>query len=171
MIKQEPSFQEAITASLILCNAWERGELSDEVLADRITELIAKNDGARAFFAVSLSSDIPLIDRLPETVAIQFRLAGEKIVDLTIRNMAMSTAMALKHEVDGDQNKQVGSERIKTRCQELLRILDPNIVKRRLEMLILSIKQEGPYSGFLKRWDYNNEQKKAILKSIDQVAR
>ena len=40
MKKQNPSFEEAMNAAAIWCTAWENGELSDEVLADRIDELL-----------------------------------------------------------------------------------------------------------------------------------
>lgn len=38
---------------------WENGELSDEVLADRVGELVQSRDGARGFFVVALAGDSP----------------------------------------------------------------------------------------------------------------
>ena len=72
---------------------WENGELSDEVLADRVAELVASRDGARGFFVVSLAGDSPLMDRLPDSVALVLRAGGDGVVDLSVRNLAMSTAM------------------------------------------------------------------------------
>ena len=51
----EPTFKQAINASMLWCNAWENEELSDEVLADRVAELLATRDGARGFFVIMLS--------------------------------------------------------------------------------------------------------------------
>ena len=54
-------------------------------------------DGARGFFVISLAGDSPLMDRLPDPLQMQLRAAGDGVVDLTVRNLAMSTAMALHH--------------------------------------------------------------------------
>jgi hypothetical protein len=60
---------------------------------------------------------------------------GAPVVDLCLRNLAMSTAMALHHARSGDPQQQAGSERVASRCTELLRLLDPSQVKQRLETL------------------------------------
>ena len=154
---------------MIWCNAWEGGELSDEILADRVSELLATREGARGFFVISLASDSPLMDRLPEPLVLTFRTAGETVIDLIVRNLAMSTAMTLHHQRQGDEKQQIGSERVTARCLDLLRLLDPNKVKKRLERLLEAIKGEGDDVVFLKRWGYDNEQKLAIVSSIYKV--
>ena len=105
----QPNFQQAMEITAQWLGLWERGELSDEVLADRVTELVASRDGARGFFVVSLAGDCPLMDRLPDPVVIQLRSAGEGVVDLSVRNLAMSTAMALHHGRSGDRAQQGAS--------------------------------------------------------------
>ena len=150
---------------------WENGELSDEVLADRVGELVASRDGGRGFFVVSLAGDCPLMDRLPEPLVMQLRAAGEGVVDLTARNLAMSTAMALHHHRAGDASQQGASERVRARCTELLRQLEPEAVKRRLEILLAAARDgAGDDVGFLERWGYDAEQKAAIAAAIDAVA-
>jgi hypothetical protein len=62
----EPSFPQAMEIANQWLALWEAGELSDEVLADRVSELVASRDGARGFFVVSLAGDSPLLDRLPD---------------------------------------------------------------------------------------------------------
>jgi len=54
--------------------------------------------------------------------------------------------------------------------QELLKLLDSNQVKKRLDILIEAIKGNGTDLKFLNRWGYNNEQIKAISESIYKVA-
>ena len=49
MRKKSPSFEEAINAASLWCTAWEQGELSDEVLADRVSELLETRNGSRGF--------------------------------------------------------------------------------------------------------------------------
>ncbi len=172
MTKLEPSFKQAIEFSAIWLKAWEAGELSDEVMADRIAELIASQNGARGFFAISLSVDSPLLDRLPEPVVVQLRIAGDRIIDLTIKNLAMSSAMAITHKRNTDNELQNRSERIAYRCIEILRLLEPNAVKCRLENLLAAIEGRGLEEDikFLEKWQYDNDQKLAIASNIIAVA-
>ena len=51
----EPTFPQAIEITAQWLQLWEAGELSDEVLADRVAELVASRDGARGFFVVALA--------------------------------------------------------------------------------------------------------------------
>ncbi len=73
----EMSFEEAMEAAALWCGAWEQGDLSDEVLADKVADLVASRDGARGFFVVSLPAENPLMDRLPEPLVMALRSAGE----------------------------------------------------------------------------------------------
>ena len=165
----KPSFKQAMNVTILWCNSWEKDELSDEVLADRIGELLKTIEGARGFFVVSLSIDCPLMDRLPEPLIFQLRSSGQIVVDLTVKNLAMSSAMVIEHQKNNN-SQQMQSERIRTRCIELLKLLDSNKVKTRLEILLEATKGNGKDLEFLNRWGYSNEQKQAISKSIYEVA-
>ncbi len=172
MSTQTTSFQEAIKAATLWCNAWERGELSDEVLADRVAELVSNTEGTRGFFVVSMTSDSPLMDRLPDPLIYKLREAGELVIDITVRNLAMSSAMAIHHQRNSDKKQQLCSERITSRCIELLRVLEPNKVKEILESLLNATqKNKGEYVIFLNRWNYDKEQKMAINISINSIAK
>ncbi|MCP9833686.1 MULTISPECIES: hypothetical protein [unclassified Cyanobium] len=172
-----PSFPQAMEIAAHWIGLWEGGELSDEVLADRVGELVASRDGARGFFVVSLTGEAPLLDRLPEALVAALRQAGAGVVDLTARNLAMSTAMALHHRRCGDQEHQAGSERVQLRSTELLRHLEPVAVKQRLETLLAAAaERDGAEQAvmedraFLERWGYDTEQRKAIVAAIEAVA-
>jgi hypothetical protein len=112
MPNQQPTFQQAMEITATWLQQWDDEEISDEVLADRIGEMVASRDGARGFFVVTLAGDSALMDRIPDVVAGQLRSAGRDVVDLSVRNLAMSTAMAVHHKRSGDQNQQAGSERV-----------------------------------------------------------
>ena len=170
MADQQPTFQQAIEITASWIQQWESEEISDEVLADRIGEMVASRDGARGFFVVSLAGDSALMDRLPDAVVGQLREAGASVVDLTARNLAMSSAMAVQHRRTGDSNQQAGSERVTARCTELLRLLDPELVKQRLEQLLEACDNRGDDVAFLKRWGYDTDQKHAISLSVLAVA-
>ncbi len=169
MNEQKPTFKEAMQASMIWCKSWENDEISDEVISDRIGELIKTVEGARGFFAVSLSLDCPLMDRFPDPLIFQLRSAGEIVVDLTVKNLAMSSAMIITHRINKDPQG-FQSERIKIRCIELLKLLDSTQVKKRLDVLLEATKGNGTDLKFLKKWGYNDEQINAISESIYEVA-
>lgn len=166
----QPTFQQAMDITVQWLDLWENGELSDEVLADRVAELVASRDGGRGFFVVSLAGDCPLMDRLPDPLVAQLRLAGEGVVDLTARNLAMSTAMTLHHQRSADPEQQSRSERVRARCTELLRLLEPEAVKGRLETLLQATQGRGDDVAFLDRWGYDPQQRQAIADAILAVA-
>jgi len=139
MNEQKPTFKEAMQATMIWCKSWENEEISDEVISDRIGELIKTVDGARGFFVVSLSIDCPLMDRFPDALIFQLRSSGDIIVDLTVKNLAMSSAMVITHH-DNNDSQEIQSERIKIRCIELLKLLDSTQVKNRLDVLLEATK-------------------------------
>lgn len=172
-----PSFPQAMEIAAQWIGLWDAGELSDEVLADRVGALVASRDGARGFFVVGLTGEAPLLDRLPEPLVVALRQAGPGVVDLTARNLAMSTAMVLHHRRSGDREHQAGSERVQLRSTELLRHLEPEAVKQRLEPLLAAAAEDGGTEGavaedraFLDRWGYDAEQRQAIAAAIEAVA-
>ena len=168
--KEEPSFEEAMNFAFMWCTAWEKGEVSDEVLADRIAQLIETRNGARGFFVISLATDCPLMDRLPEPVIFKLWEGKEPIIDLIVRNLAMSTAMSLHHKRAKEYEKEDGSKRVSLRCLELLKLLEPNSVKLRIEKMLEGTKGVGNDAIFLEKWSYDEEQKKAIKSQITSIA-
>lgn len=169
MNDQKPTFKEAMEATMIWCKSWENDEISDEVISDRIGELIKTVEGARGFFVVSLSIDCPLMDRFPDALIFQLRSSRDIVIDLTVKNLAMSSAMVITHHKNND-SQEIQSERIKMRCIELLKLLDSNEVKKRLDILLEATKGKGTDLKFLERWGYNDEQITAISESIYKVA-
>ncbi len=169
MNDQKPTFKQAMEATMLWCKSWENDEISDEVISDRIGELIKTVEGARGFFVVSLSIDCPLMDRFPDALIVQLSSSGETVVDLTVKNLAMSSAMVIAHRKNNDP-QEIQSERIKIRCIELLKLLDSNQVKKRLDVLLKATKGNGADLKFLDRWGYNDEQINAISDSIYAVA-
>merc|ERR1712171_2164 len=102
MNDQKPSFKEAMEITMLWCKSWENDEISDEVISDRIGELIKTVEGARGFFVVSLSIDCPLMDRFPDALIFQLRSSGEIVVDLTVKNLAMSSTKKNTHRKNKD---------------------------------------------------------------------
>jgi hypothetical protein len=103
-------------------------------------------------------------------VVLALREGGDGIVDLTVRNLAMSTAMAVHHQRQADGLQQAGSERVQSRCRELLQMLAPDLVKLRLEQLLEGTKGRGQDVPFLKRWGYDADQINQIADAALSVA-
>ena len=77
--------------------------------------------------------------------------------------------MIITHQNNKDP-QEMQSERIKTRCIELLKLLDSTQVKKRLDVLLEATKGKGIDLKFLNKWGYNDEQINAISESIYEVA-
>ena len=170
MNKKDPTFEQAINITNLWINSWSAGEISDEVFAERVGEIIETKEGARGFFVVTLSSDSPLMDRLTDVLISKLIIGGELVVDLVVRNLAMSTAMLVHHQKTNNSQYEIKSEIIKDRCIELLRVLNTNLVKNRIEILYSGIEGIGEDVKFLTKWNYDNEQKIAIKESLDSIA-
>ena len=111
------------------------------------------------------------MDRLPDPVVGQLRKAGKNIVDITVRNLAMSSAMVIVHKRNNDASQKESSERVACRCVELLRLLDPYQVKTRIEVLLLAVSENiGEDVNFINKWKYDEEQLEFIKNNILQIA-
>ena len=74
---KKASFTQAINISAKWCKEWDEELLSDEVLADRVTELIKTKNGLRGFFAYALSDkDCYLLDKLPFSLVYKLNEVG-----------------------------------------------------------------------------------------------
>ena len=75
---KEASFTQAINISAQWCKEWGEDLLSEEVLADRIAELIKTKNGLRGFFAYALSDkDCLLLDKLPFSLIFKLNEGGD----------------------------------------------------------------------------------------------
>jgi hypothetical protein len=182
-------FVESMQQSAAWLASWNAGELSDEVLADRVAGLVTDRDGARGFFVVAMTSEVPLLDRQPEALLEALRQAGDTVVDLTVRNLVMSSAMAVHHARQDDRLQLEGSQRVQRRAWELLGLLQPEGVSRRLQPMLAASRFKAEHSeehavaglqeavlddlAMLRRWRYDPEQLEAIsqaLERLDQLA-
>lgn len=176
---------ESMQQSSAWLSSWDSGELSDEVLADKVAGLVTDRDGARGFFVVAMTSEVPLLDRQPEALLEALRQAGEAVVDLTVRNLVMSSAMAVHHARHDDRPQLEGSQRVQRRAWELLGLLQPEGVRQRLMPMLAASRfkaehgEEHPVAGteeavlddlaMLRRWRYDQDQLAAITRALEQL--
>ena len=169
IINQEPSFIQSINITKDWCKDWEEDLLSDEVLADRIKELLKTKNGTRGFFAYTLSDiNCTLLDKLPSALVFTFREKGDHIVEITIKNLFMSSAQILNHQKDKNFEYAEKSNNISDRCINLLRTLDTKLVTKKISELLSEIDNMG--NSFDNEVKYSTEQKNFIRYKVNKIA-
>ena len=167
--KLKPSFTQSINVAKQWCNDWEDELLSDEVLADRIAELLKTQNGTRGFFAYALSDiSCTLLDKKPFPLMFKLREEGEKIVDIVVKNFIMSSAQVINHQREQNTSYEAISSNISDRCIDLLRELDTKLVTSKIREIIRNLDNMG--NSFDHSINYDEEQKKFIKNKINQIS-
>lgn len=164
------SFQQAIELTQSLVSCLEQGTASDAEAARTIAALVQTVDGARGFFVGYLTDDRSLADH-PSTAVVQaLRTSPEVVSDLLVKNLAMSTAMAIAHRRNENLEMAAGSDRVRSRSAHLMMQLQlPEIEQKAQQLRAATESADGEYLDFLNRWKYDAEQREAIREAIDGV--
>ena len=164
----ETSFIQVLNISCRWCKEWENDFLSDEVLADRIAEIIKTKTGLRGFFAYSLSDmNCSLLDKLPTSLIFKFQEIGESIVEIVIKNYIMSSAQVITHQLNNDAEHKEISENIAERCSNLLKVLDTKLVSKHMNIIIKELDNMG--NSMNKKVKYSRKQKEYIIYKINSL--
>jgi len=166
---EEVTFTQAINISCQWCKEWEEELLSEEVLADRIAELIKTKNGLRGFFAYSLADkDCYLLDKLPFPLMFKFAEIGIKIVDIVTKNLIMSSAQVIVHQRENNISHMHTSKIISERCKGILRLLDTKLVTKIIDQIIKDLDDLG--NSFNNSIKYDSEQKEFIKQQINDIS-
>ena len=166
---KEASFTQAINISAKWCKEWEEDLLSEEVLADRMAELIKTKNGLRGFFVYTLADkDCSLLDKLPFSIVFKLTENGDNVVELIIKNLIMSSAQIVHHEREDNIEFKSNSENIAERCKKILRVLNTKLVTKNINKLIKDLENLGNSFDNSKKYDF--EQKEFIKKQIFDIA-
>ena len=166
---KNPSFIQSINIAKEWCKEWNDDLLSDEVFADLIKELLKTKSGTRGFFAYSLSdSKCSLLDKLPSSIVFTLRESGEYVVEITIKNLFMSSAQILNHQKDKNYVDAERSMNISDRCINLLKELDTKLVTKKINEMLSKIDNMG--NSFEKTIKYSAEQKTFIRERVNEIA-
>ena len=166
---KEASFTQAINISAQWCKEWEEDLLSEEVLADRIAELIKTKNGIRGFFAYALSDkDCYLLDKLPLSLVFKLTEGGKNVVEIVIKNLIMSSAQIIIHRRENNIEYKLSSENISERCKSILRLLDTKLVTKTINEIIKDLDNLG--NSFDNSIKYDLEQKNFIKNQIFDIA-
>ena len=166
---KEASFTQAINISAQWCKEWEEDLLSEEVLADRIAELIKTKNGLRGFFAYALSDkNCLLLDKLPFSLIFKLNEAGDTLVEIMVKNLIMSSAQIIIHRRDNNPEYEVTSENISDRCKAILRLLETKLVTKTINQVLKDLDNMG--NSFDNSIKYDLEQKEFIKKQVLDIA-
>ena len=166
---KEASFTQAINISAKWCREWGEDLLSEEVLADRISELIKTKNGLRGFFAYTLSDkDCFLLDKLPFSIIFKFTERGKEVVEIIVKNLIMSSAQVIIHDRNNNIEYKLISENISERCKGILRVLETKLVTKTINEIINDLDNLG--NSFDKSIKYDLQQKNFIKKQIFDIA-
>jgi len=166
---KQSSFPQAINISAQWCKEWQEDLLSEEVLADRIAELIKTKNGLRGFFAYSLTDiDCHLLDQLPFSLMFKLNERGQDVVEIIVKNLIMSSAQVIFHERENNLEYKSNSENISERCKGILRLLDTNLVTKSINKIIKNLDNLG--NSFDNSTNYDDQQKEFIKSQVFDIA-
>jgi hypothetical protein len=166
---KEASFIQAINISAQWCKEWEEDLLSEEVLADRIAELIKTKNGLRGFFAYALSDkDCFLLDKLPFSLIYKLNEGGKTVVEIVVKNLIMSSAQIIFHRKENNYEYEITSENIAERCKAILRLLETQLVTKTINQILKDLDTMG--NSLNNSTKYDTEQKKFIKKQFFDIA-
>lgn len=163
------SFEQAIALSQDLLAQIEQG-CNEAEIASAIGALVQTENGARGFFVSYLTDPRSLADHPTPGIIQGLQSAPDLVSDLLVKNLAMSSAMAVTHRRNGDEELAEGSDRVRSRTSNLIQLLQlPHVVDRAQKLHESATTGLGEYSAFLDRWGYDAEQKQVIGQAIDGV--
>ena len=166
---KKASFAQAINISAQWCKEWGEDLLSEEVLADRISELIKTRNGLRGFFAYTLSDkDCFLLDKLPFSLIYKLNEVRDDVAEIVVKNLIMSSAQVIIHRRDNNHEYEISSENIADRCKSILRLLETKSVTKSVNQVLRDLDDMG--NSFDNSVKYDSEQKEFIKKQILDIA-
>ncbi len=166
---KEASFTQAINISAQWCKEWSEDLLSEEVLADRIAELIKTRNGLRGFFAYALSDkECFLLDKLPFSLIYKLNDGGDAVAEIVLKNLIMSSAQIIIHQRDNNHEYGITSEIISDRCKAILRMLETKLVTKTINQYLKDLDTMG--NSFDNSIKYDSDQKEFIKKQFFSIA-
>ncbi|ACK64325.1 conserved hypothetical protein [Rippkaea orientalis PCC 8801] len=164
------SNEQAIELAYSLLEQMESNQLTDNEIEQRIIDLAKSKTGARNFLGAYLTSNSNLPDSPSVRVINALKSSPEIVSELMVKNLAMSTTMAITHRRNNDEENAQGSDKVCQRSAKLIKALNLDIIQDELNQLLNSITTgEGEYQAFLERWGYDQEQLQAMATKVTQV--
>jgi hypothetical protein len=170
-IPEDISFEGAIALTQGLLEQIDAGTLTDAQVEEVIACLVQTSNGARGFFVTYLTDDRALADQPSDGVIRALKAASDQVAELLVKNLAMSSAMAIAHRRNHDEAMTQGSERVRSRTTHLIQRLQlPQVTTLAQQVYESAMTGTGIYQSFLDRWGYDAEQRQQIAEVMSEVS-
>ncbi|CAA9299648.1 hypothetical protein AVDCRST_MAG92-4996 [uncultured Coleofasciculus sp.] len=178
IIPKPVTFEEAIALTQSLMSQMETGELQGESaeatsplgVGEAIAQLVKSENGARGFFVTYLTSEGTLADHASKEVIQALQASPDIVAELLVKNLAMSSAMAVTHRRENNEQMAQGSDRVRMRTTRLIEQVElPKVRELALALRESAVTGAGTYKTFLQTWGYDAEQRKIIYQALDRV--
>jgi hypothetical protein len=166
---QNISFEQAITETQSFLQQQSSNLIDNQDFAAKVSLLLQSENGARGFFVGFLTGDWEMADQKnPDLIE---ALNAHPQSDLLIKNLVMSTAMAVIHRRNHNHKQAEGSDRVARRTALLISQLIGQFSKLEIQTIAQQMSDSANgnseiYSQFLAKWGYDAEQKLAIANCL-----
>lgn len=169
-ISESISFPQAIAMTQSLMKQIGNNNLSEAEIQQQVSSLLSSKNGGRGFFVAYLTSEMTLADNPSLGIVDGLKSMQDVSGELLVKNLAMSSAMIVAHNRNSDSQSATGSQKVCRRTGNLIQQLHLQSIHQKLQRLKNTlVNGEGEYQDFLQRWGYDEEQKKAIQKAIQNL--
>jgi hypothetical protein len=169
-IPEDITFEDAIAQTQSLIWQLSSGELSPVDAASAIAQLVQTQNGARGFFVTYLTAEDRLADTPAPEIIQALESAPDTVAELLVKNLAMSTGMAMTHRRHQNEEMAQGSDRVRRRTMHLIEKVNlPQIQDKLVALRESAITGQGNYKTFLERWQYDAQQREMIRQTLDRV--
>ncbi|MCU0569180.1 MAG: hypothetical protein MUF49_21725 [Oculatellaceae cyanobacterium Prado106] len=166
----EITFEEAIALTQTILTQLGLGNMAEAEIAKIVTALVASENGARGFFVTYLTDDRPLADHPSDSIVQALKSSPVGVAELLVKNLAMSSAMAIAHRRNQAESMAQGSDRVKRRTLHLIERLQlPEVTEKAAQLRDSAATGTGEYEAFLQRWGYDAEQRQAIEQAVGAI--
>ncbi|MCU0524930.1 MAG: hypothetical protein MUF72_08910 [Elainella sp. Prado103] len=172
IVPDDLSFEAAITQTEALIAQMEQRQLSEPDLEAAITALVATENGARGFFVTYLTDARSIADQPTAAVIRALRSSPDIVSELLVKNLAMSSAMAITHRRNQNQDLAAGSDRVQSRTLALIQQVQLEQLRTKaIQLGDSAATNHGNYATFLNRWGYDQEQRQVIQQQMQRITR
>ncbi|HBW87341.1 MAG TPA: hypothetical protein DEG17_00195, partial [Cyanobacteria bacterium UBA11149] len=98
------------------------------------------------------------------------RSSPDTVAEILVKNLAMSSAMAITHRRNSDEEMARESDKVRSRTSRIIEAVAlPQVREFALALRESAITGEGGYKAFLDRWQYDAQQREVICQVIDRL--
>ncbi|MFP4253839.1 MAG: hypothetical protein ACLFRN_05160 [Halothece sp.] len=171
-IPEQVTFESAIALTQELLSKMESGEIKETEIEKTVSNLVRTSNGARGFFVTYLTAESEIPDHPSPAVLKALETAPELVSDLLVKNIAMSTAMAITHRRQNNESNAQGSDRVQQRSLQLCEKLNNNLIPEKAQQMRDSaLTGKGDTEvAFFERWGYDGQQRSAIAQILENLS-